>query len=162
MKEPAAGSDHDPLALVLRAVAIYEANPAFDEPAVAEVLTSEGAERTAALLAALLLPSIFGCVLVVHGLGARPIDRFMVQSADGGWVAYLMGTQPIARAVTRVAVATYLHGPRDRFQSIAFRSAEVRVANELLHSGSEVRGATLEPPRLHGVLAEQVGIEGRA
>jgi len=162
VNEPAAGPDPDPLSLVLRAVAIYEANPRFDESAVAEALMSEGTERTAALLAALLLPSIFGCVLVVHGLGAQPIDRFMVQSADGDWVAYLMGRQPIARAVTRVAVATYVHGPRERFQSIAYRSAEVKVANELLHSGAEIEGATLEPPRLHGVVAEQVGIEGRA
>lgn len=154
--------DQDPLPLVLRAVAVYESNPGFDEAAVVEVLLSEGADRTAALLAALLLPSMFGCVLVTQGLGARPIDRFMVQNASGDWLAYLMGTQPIARAVARVAVATYVHGPRERFQAIAYRSAEVKIANALLHSGAEVAGVTFDPPRLYGILAEQIGLEGRA
>lgn len=145
--------------LVQRTVELYEAHPENDEQAIAKLLVNEGAPESDALFAACIVPSAFGRVLA-HHLGVEVSDEFLVRTRNGQNIAYIYSEHPISRAALRVAVATYVHGPRNQFEVCATRSAEFRVVNKALSSGAKVKGASLASV-VFGIFAEQVGDIGR-
>ena len=148
------------ISLVRRVVELYTADSGLDVEANAKLLIREGVPETDAIFAACIVPSVFGRVLAKQ-LGVEVGDEFLVPTRGGEDIAYLYSAHPISRAAIRVAVATYVHGPKDQFEACATRSAEFGVVNAALNSGSEVRGGRLVPTRVFGLFAEQLGDVGR-
>ena len=148
------------LELARTVVELYDGQPELDEKGVSSVLELGGTPPEHAVLAACIVPSAFGRVLIKH-LGVDIDDEFRVQSELGEWVAYSFSEHPISRAAMIVAVGFFVHGPRSVFEALATRSAELNVVNQALNGGVDVKGARLESTQVYGVSSEQMGSTGR-
>jgi hypothetical protein len=144
------------LALANMVVELYDRRPELDEAGVSSILESEGTPLAHAVLAACLVPSAFGRVLIQQ-LGVEIADEFQVQSERGDWVAYSFSEHPIGRAAMIVAVGFYVHGPRSTFQALATRSVELNAVNKALNSGVDVQGGRCSSTKVYGVFSEQLG-----
>lgn len=148
------------VALVVRVADLHREHPGVPDDRVVELLVAEGIARHEALFAAVIVPIAFGRP-VLQKLGIVPSPDFLLKDESGAWVSYLFGEQPISRAALRVAVARFVHGPRDAFTPSAKRSAELDAVSKALAANASLSGATLSPPCVWGVSPEELGATGR-
>lgn len=148
---------------VLRVVDIVAAEPAIDDKAVVARLVSEGVGPVDAELLIRFVPSAMSFGLLKQlGVATFP-STYLLRAESGRWVERPLAAEHYFTAAIQLGFDIVTHGytervGREAFQAIILRSAELGAANDALKSGNEggLAGATLDPPTLLGITAEQV------
>ena len=99
------------------------------------------------------IPEAFGYVLLAHMDRFQMESNFQAMDLSGNWIEFPMKAEPIVPAAAQVALAMYHDGPRDRFKSIAERSAVVDSASKMLNDNPDAKGIVTGPALL-GIPAE--------
>src|SRR5262245_58101200 len=81
------------------------------------------------------IPEAFGFVLATHIAKVEFTNTFSAKNKRGDWVTIEVSREPIFAAALRAATAMLHSGPRDVYQSIAYRSAVLNAANKALNAG---------------------------
>ena len=133
---------------VTRAAARIASMRDADEGAIAERLIEDGASREDAGRAVALVPLAFGRVLLER-VGVTLASRAIVQRTSSDEQTELeLASDPLYVAALEHAYDVHNLGPRDLFEALALRSAEVAAVNEALHNGSRADELQVAPPVL--------------
>jgi len=138
---------------VARAVEMLAADNATDEMLEAQLNALVGNDLDACRLR-YCIPEAFGLVLASHLCPTLGLpDYFQAMDDDGTWKAIPLSAEPVFVHALPMALRTFHHGPRARFQNIAEMSSVVDALNNALNAGSSLDGCTLHGPQIHGLLA---------
>lgn len=148
--------------------------PALSDAQLEQIVTILGAVRsdeeheqspheaeTAALLGDAMLsrraidwiPEAFAIALLGH-MKVTPPKEFSARSSSGQWHKFPMKTDPIFVQAIRYALRDFHEGDRERFGIVAMRSSLLAAANQALHAGHSIEGASLSGLALIGIPAE--------
>jgi hypothetical protein len=152
------------LARVLRVVDLITGRPDIRDDEVVTMLVGEGIGQMDARLLVLLVP----CALsypMLRGLGVSSFPSFYVVRARSGRVVHLpLAGEHYFTAALAWAEGLFAQDPADRplsldaWNAVAGRSAEMDCVNNMLasHGLEALRGATISPPVLGGITAEEI------
>jgi hypothetical protein len=100
------------------------------------------------------LPEILGAVAVGHMGKVNFVDTFSAKTKQGKWKSIPMKTEPIFVQGSQLAQDAWLRDWTGVHERVAFRSAIMRSAGQVLDSGQSLDGVTTSGPALIGIPAE--------
>ena len=121
---------------VPRAAAILAAHADCEDDELVERLVTRGAEPKDARRLVLFLPAAFGrATLATMGVPLSG-EAYWYRGPDRDPEPFLLMDEPLYAAAHEYAAARVSRGPRSLVESLAWRSADLRAANEALSRGA--------------------------
>ena len=149
---------------VMRVIDLIAARPDItDEQAVAALMREGVGELDAELLIRFVPCALSFAMLKRMGFDKFP-SSYQVRNRAGQWVELPLANEHYFSAALGIGHDVMTRGYTERvsmetFQAVISRSAEIGAVNQYFHSGGtreRLVGATLGPPALIGVTAEQI------
>ena len=100
------------------------------------------------------LPEIFGSIAVGHMGKVTFVDTFFAKTKQGKWKSIPMKAEPIFVQGIKLAQDVWHRDWTGVHERVAFRSAIMRSAGQVLDSGQSLDGVTTSGPALIGIPAE--------
>ncbi len=100
------------------------------------------------------LPEILGAVAVGHMGKVNFVDTFSAKTMQGKWKSIPMKAEPIYVQGHKLAQEAWHRDWTRAHERVAFRSAIMRSAGQVLDSGQSLDGVTTSGPALIGIPAE--------
>jgi hypothetical protein len=157
-------SHTDALEHVMRLIDLIAARPDITDEEVGVALVRDGIGEVDAQLLIRFVPCALSFALLrLMGLSKFP-STYQVQNSAGQWVELPLAAEHYFSAALGVGYDVTTRGYTERvskaaFQAVSMRSAEMHAVNQYFESGGTREGladATLGPPALIGVTAEQI------
>jgi hypothetical protein len=128
------------------ALNVFRSSPELTDEDICRVLVAKGIERRLAARLVEFLPTAY-CRVILEPTGARFPETFQRSRTDGTITPQLsLASEPVWLAVLEYARRELKQGlSRDDKLRLAGRSAEFRMANELLQKGSKLQNITFSP-----------------
>lgn len=100
------------------------------------------------------LPEILGAVTLSHMGKVNFLDTFSAKTKQGKWKNIPMKAEPIFVQGIKLAQETWHRDWNEVHERVAFRSAILKSAGQLLDAGESLDGVTTSGPALLGIPAE--------
>ena len=100
------------------------------------------------------LPEILGAVVVAHMGKVNFVDTFSAKTKNGKWKSIPMQAEPIFVEGIMLAQEAWHQDWSKAHERVAFRSAIMRSAGQVIDSGQSLDGVTTSGPALIGIPAE--------
>ena len=100
------------------------------------------------------LPEILGAVAVGHMGKVNLVDTFSAKTKQGKWKSIPMKAEPIFVQGIKLAQDTWHHGWTGVHERVAFRSAIMRSAGQVIDAGQSLDGVTTSGPAWIGIPAD--------
>ena len=100
------------------------------------------------------LPEILGAVAVGHMGKVNFVDTFSAKTKQGKWKTIPMKAEPIFVEGIKLAQDAWHRDSTGVYERVAFRSAIMRSAGQVIDSGQSLDGVTTSGPALIGIPAE--------
>ena len=132
---------------------VMVSSPSASEDEIVIRLTGLGYSATGAEKLNAFVPSAFAWVLLRRlGVGIFP-SHYIALDADGTEVSIPVAREHYFTAALQLAFETLEHGwsddlPREAFEAVIARSAEMNAANKALNEGASIAGAAIQPLRV--------------
>lgn len=146
---------------VVDTVSAIAASPNINEDGLSSVLQSKSYSMVQAEKLNVFVPSTFACALL-HKMGVSLSSHYVALSADGKEVSVPIAHEHYFTAALGMAHDTLENGwssklPRETFEIIIGRSAEMAAANKALDQGDSIAGAALQPLKVFRFSVDAAG-----
>lgn len=162
-------SHGEALERVMQLIDLIASRPDLDDEDAVAALVHGGVGEVDAELLVRFVPSALSFALLKRvGLSKFP-STFQVRDHPGRWVEMPLAAEHYFTAALGVGYEVTTRGYTERvseetFRALTLRSAEMNALNKFFEAGNtaeELAGATLGPPTLIGVTAEQIAASRR-
>jgi hypothetical protein len=146
---------------VLDTINLMAAHAQASEDEIVALLQQQGYSRIAAEKLNAMVPSGLSWVVLKRlGVASLP-NHFILYDDDEQEVKVPVATQHFFTAALHLSYSTFEHGwsevlPRDVFESVVNRSAEMSIVFDVLNAGESLEGTTLSPVQLLRISAQEM------
>ena len=143
---------------VLDVIAAVATHSELSEAALSELLQHKGYSEIHAEKLTAFVPSAFACALL-HRMGVSLASHYIAKSGDAIDTSLPIADEHYFTAALVVAQHTLENGwshalPRQVFEAVVARSAEMAAVNNAMASGASIAGGSLQPLRVFRFSAE--------